>query len=316
MACPNIYFKERNAENSSIFFLHGGKMINCIKSEIKTFCFSKVFWIGLLIIFVVPIIFQVNSYKEMQYYAKENIAIIDELVNSGEEVDYSSVEESIRTIYKTLHPQTSINNGLAVLLGLGLIGFPLVFSVYAGKEYKRYTIKPKIVYYSLSKVFLSKIIVSGASLFGFLVIYSIVCFIVSKICWAKYLIAVFDGSGIQFDDIQFSMLENTRSLFLVFVILIFYSLCCMIVSLVCKNSVSGVIATIVLNYVSLPTEFSPHHIFYKLINSCFYQSEVSVFEFKASSYATLPNEVGMIIIVLYFIIALTTILVLGKLQKN
>lgn len=291
-------------------------MLNSIKSEMKTFYFSKFFWVGFLVILLVPLWFQVSAYQDMQNFARDDISIINELVASGEEVDYSSVEGSLKTLYKTYHPQTSINNSLAVLIGIGLLGFPAIFSVFAGKEYKRDTIKPKIVYFSLLRVFVAKVLTAMVCLLGFIVIYSGFSYVVLKICWTKYLEKIFDSSSIQFDAVHFSVWKNAGLLFLVFAILMFYSLFCMLVSLVFKSSVAGVIATIVFNYFTLPTKYSAHHNFYNLINRSFYHSSASIFSFQESSYATLSTSAGIIVLTLYILTGITIMLVLGKTQKN
>ena len=218
--------------------------------------------------------------------------------------------------YETFHPQTSINNGIAIILGLGLLVFPVIYSVYAGKEYKRHTIKPKSVYFSLQKVFLAKIIVTMLSLCGFLLIYSSISFVVSKICWTKYLEKLFAGSNIKYAPVHFSILENGRVILLAFAMLMFYSFFCMLISIAFKSSVAGVVATIAFNYVKLPTKYSAHYMFTNLINSNFFTSDVSLFEFKSSSFATLSNRTGILILSLYFLTGIILMLFLGKTQKN
>ncbi len=291
-------------------------MIDCIKSEIKTFYYSRVLWIGLLVILVIPLYFQITTCQQLQDVAINQVETYEEVNASGDECDLSDLVITIQEMHKTFHPQTSINNSLAVMIGLGMLGFPALFSVFAGKEYRRYTIKPKIVYFSLLKVFVAKVLVAMACLLGFLMIYSCISYVVMKMCWEKYLMGIFDSSSIQFEVFHFTMFKNMELLFLVFTILMFFTFFCMLASFVFKSSVAGIIATIVFNYLTLPTKYSPHHIFYNFINRSFYQSSVSVFEFKENMDATLSSRVGIVVLSLYLLVGVVALLVLGKTQKN
>lgn len=291
-------------------------MIDGIKSEFKTFYYSRVLWIGLLVILIIPMYFQITTCQQLQDVAINQVETYEEVIASGDEYDMSDLETTIQEIYKTFHPQTSINNSLAVMIGLGMLGFPAIFSVFAGKEYRRYTIKPKIVHFSLLKVFVAKVLIAMACLLGFLMIYSFISYVVMKMCWGKYLMGIFNSSSIQFEVFHFTMLKNMELLFLVFSILMFYTFFCMLVSFVFKSSVAGIITTIVFNYLTLPTKYSPHHIFYNFVNRSFYQSSVSVFDFKETMDATLSSRVGIVVLLLYLLVGLVALLVLGKTQKN
>jgi hypothetical protein len=295
------------------------KMWNCIKTEMKTIAKLKSIWIGFLILLLIPSYFLISNYQSIEYEVRNVASLINELKDyeeMGEEVDYSNIEVELGEMFHTYHPQMAINNSLGMLIGIGLLVFPIIFSLYIGNEYSRTRpIKAKLTYYTLKNVFLSKMLVIIILIISFIATYSAIHIVVSRVCWGKYIETYY--STLNFNLSNEPLPRSLSVISLTFLILFFYSFVSVLLAIISKNGIAGIITGVALNYVVLPYNFTPHNIFNDLINKTIYTSNSSPFSFVVSMKSKpLTTNVELMMIFLYLVLFTIILVTTGYKQKN
>ena len=296
-------------------------MKNCLVTEIKTLYKSKIIYIGLLALLAISMYFYVSSYTYAKQTTAGDLTFLEELKTMAEDteenvdIEYEPILNSIVTTYTTYHPSMFINNIFGISIGLGILVFPILCSIYMGTDYRNRAIKQKITFYSLHKTIASKLMSISTLIFLYLVFLIIIGNIVTGFLWSNYL-SVNDLSEFQIQVELLSFLDNFKIFIVTFFIMLFYACIAMLIAFVFKSSVAGIIATVVLNYLVLPTRFGPHNIFYNLINSVIYSSDVSAFEFVSHIENPLTINIGICFLLGYFVLILLMYFVNCFRQRN
>ena len=284
-------------------------MKNCLITEMKTLYKSKSIYIGLLALLTISMFFYVSSYTYANQSTSSDLIVLEELKAMEEdseddlEIDYQPILNSIVTTYTTYHPSMFINNMFGISIGLGLLVFPILCSIYMGTDYRNRAIKQKITFYSLHKIIASKLLSISTLIFSYLILILIIGNVVTRFLWSRYL-SINDLSEFQIQVELLSFLDNFKIFIVTFFVMLFYSCVAMLLSFVFKSGVAGIITTVVLNYLVLPTRFGPHNIFYNLINSFIYSSDVSPFEFVSHIENPLTINIGICFLLGYFLLIL------------
>ena len=291
-------------------------MKECFKTEIKTLLNMKSISIGLLLLLIIPSYIIYSNYKDAQSQMNYIQIIYDDIqinISEGNEVNTNNIDDDIFMIYKTYEPHMAVNNSFIVLIGTGIIIFPIIFSLYIGNEYSRSRIiKTKTVHYSLIQVFVSKIIVMFLILLLFETIYTALNIYLIKLYWNKYLAEFF----MDYMHVNVITMSNFIIIALTTFIILFYTMICFTISLLFKRSIAGIITTIIINFVVLPNKFSFHNMFFDLINKTFFISEASPYMFTLRITEVLPVHIELMILITFFIMLLGVILFAGLRQKN
>jgi len=296
-------------------------MRNSIKAEIKTFVKMKSIWVCITALIVFSALLFNQSYDTAINESTVLHAVMDELYNlAGDDgdIDTSYIEEVALDIYKTYHPKMSINNATGLLIGLGLIFFPIASSLYMGIEYSRNkAIKYKITHSTLIKTFISKCIVISIFAVATVLLYSSISYILALIRWKTLHELLLQIDFVNYNSVSlYTFKNNLLLLVLVSSILIFYSVISMLVSAFMKSGTYGVISVIAINYIVIPSSYSPHNVIFSLINRVVYTSPISPYEFKQSGTVALAPEVDVALFVGYLLFVTAVLLFLGKVQKN
>lgn len=286
-----------------------------LTSEIKTLLHSKLFYISLSIITVISIIFMVQNYQSANANINYLLNMYNEFTTTGTEFDYNEIVTPITDYFYTYNPNLAINNSISILIGIGLLIFPTFFSIYVGNDYKKRTIRNKIIFSSLPKVIISKYIVLILTQIIFLIIYTLIHYGLSIILYNKYLSCINLPSDIIVNNVNFNLIKNLKGIVAVFMSLIFYISLCMVISYIFKSGIAGVVMTLIINFVTLPTKFSPHNVIYYILNKYLYISESSPVTFSLKYY--FQNKNFPFILLLIYIISIFLIqLFISKIQKN
>lgn len=298
-------------------------MLNCLKTEFKTFFHIRIVAVCLLALLIVTLAFFYNGFQNVKDQIIYDRNTLEEVIqfakeNDDADVDYSAITDSLTEIYKTYNPQMALNNSLGVLLGIAIIVFPIISSCYIGAEYgKSRTIKQKCTYYSLLRIFLSKSVVLVAVITAFTMIYSLICYIITASEWKKINILLSNIGEVAFDGIKsFSLKENAVLFGTVVAVIFFYTLITMLISSVFKGSTFGIIGVVAINYIVLPTEYSPHNVIFAIINKVIYTSSVSPYSFfeNGIKYLSIGNAVALFSV--YFFVVILALLFVSLRQRN
>lgn len=292
-------------------------MINSIKTEFKTFCHLKSIWIAFAVLLVIVSVFYINSYNAQIQAVDDEVSLINEIeANSDGDVDYSELTDDLLDIYKTYNPKMALNNFLGLLIGLGLIIFPIISALFVGTDYGRSkTIKCKIAYYSLLKTYISKIIVICTFMIFSVLLFSLIGLGISSVCWGsleQHFTINLDYSSIDY----FTFSENLNIILLTIAIFIFYSLVSFALSAIFKSSVAGLVSVIVINYFTLPTEYAPHNVIFRLISEVYNNSSSAPYQFVTTTESTISASLAILLFAAYFAAVIAFILILAKKQKN
>ena len=290
-------------------------MKECIKTEVKTLIHMKSISIGLLLLLIIPSYFFYSNYEYAKLQVNFFKASYNEIhaITSEEEIDTTDIDDSISMIHKTYEPHMVLNNSFAVLTGISIIILPIIFSLYIGNEYSRSrVIKAKITHYSLVQVFTSKIIVICLSTLFIGAIYAVLNIYLSQFYWNKFLAEYFAD----FTNTNVIKVSNFEIITLTTFLVLFYIMICFTITILFKSSIAGIITTIIINYVTLPTKYSFNNMFFDLINKTFFISEASPFMFPIRSTEVLPVHIELIILITFFLVLLSVIPFAGLRQKN
>ncbi|MEE1153615.1 MAG: hypothetical protein UH241_00475 [Acutalibacteraceae bacterium] len=292
-------------------------MKECLFTEFKTLFRSKYIYIGLLVLIIFATFFNYSSYNNAIESINYNADIYEDLLTCEDSFDASSLTQLATEYYETFHPNMTVNNVLSVLIGLGIIILPILSSIYIGTDYgKSNMIRSKICHYSLVKVLVSKLVCIVIAIIIAILVYLVVSFAMAYSIWPNFETAL-NRLPIEFPVVAFNIGNAAKTFVLTFAIFIFYSLATATVSVLFKNSISGIILTIAVNYVFLPFEFAPHNVIYALINECFIFTSASPAVFTSNfAQPTLSTMNHIIIFTVYFIVLICAYLLIGKKQRN
>jgi len=283
---------------------------NNLIREIKTLVLSKSVWIGMAIMLLLCGI-QLKNAIEYTGQDIESIREIYDLVDDDVDVEELSIQES--EYYEVYSNENSFNNSYALIIGIGLIVFPIVLSIYVGSEYSYGTIRLKAASSSLVSVLVSKIVTSFCFVSVYLLLYGIVMKVWQNYCTDKYLFGDYERTNV----IKYGMFDFLKLYLTALSVVFFASLCAILFTVIFKSTIAGIIVTICINYLSIPNKYNIFYIFKSIIVKVFriYDSSCFSFEVAESLQFSSINQ-DIIFVILYMIIVLTGIYVFGKLQRN
>ncbi len=290
-------------------------MKSSLVTEIKTILYSKIFYISLIVVTLISSAFMIQSYINANVSVDYLLELYNEFIADGTEFDYNEIVTPIKDYFYTYSPYLSINNSSSVLVGIGMLILPITYSIYVGNEYKKGTVKSKISISSLPKIVFSKYIVLVATLASYLVVYILIHYCLSVILYNKYFLSINLPDYIVIDDVNFGLLENLKGIFIVYISLLFYISLCMLMSYFFKNAIAGVIMTLVINFVTLPTKFAPHNIVFQLLNKYLYISESSPVSFSLQ-YSFSNNTQPLFFLIIYTVLVFISMFIISKVQRN
>ncbi len=292
-------------------------MKECLFTEFKTLFRSKYIYIGILVLIIFATFFNYSSYNNAIESINYNADVYEELLMYEDNFDASSLTQVATEYYETFHPNMTANTVLSVLIGLGIIIFPILSSIYIGTDYgKSNMIRSKICHFSLVRVLVAKLVCIMLAIFIAMLVYLVVSVTMVYSIWPDFEIAL-NRLPIEFPMVPFNIVNIAKTFVLTIAIFVFYSLAAAVVSALFKNSISGIILTVAVNYIFLPFEFAPHNVIYALINECFIFTSASPTVFTSNFAQPTLNTINHIIIfAIYFIALICAYLLIGKKQRN
>lgn len=288
--------------------------MNAIKRELLTLFSLKSVWIVSAIVVFICGYFMYQNYNN----AQTNVNYMIEEYSESDESDAEyakQIKGELEGTYSALSVDKFINNAYGILIGIGLLAFPVIGIIFVADDYTKGTIKNKVVYNGLQNFILGKIISIIVYLLSFIAFYSIFQYIEIKILYKKYLQNIELKGLVNLDNIKSGYVSNVGVIMVTIVVLLFYIMLCMLFTFIGKNMLLGFGALLITNYFVLPIKYSPHQIFNWLINRVFNITEYSPFNF--SSKVTFDqNVIPYSLLIGYFVIMIGTFFLVSKLQRN
>lgn len=284
--------------------------MNNIFREIKTMAYSKSVWIALAVMTILCLM----QIRTSINFAGQDINAIEKIYDMVDgDMDVSELDKQIRDYYIVYSDYNSYNNAYAIAIGVGLLVFPVIASIYVGSEYTFGTIRLKAADSSLVKVIFSKIIVFSMLISVYLVVYGMCVRFCQKYWVKKYM----HSEKIEAISDKLDVLDGVKMLLVTLMILLFYSLCAIIFTVYFRNAIAGIVITIAVNYISIPGKYSIFTVFKSLIVRTFRIYDLSCFNFEISKSMQLPsiNE-DVLVVGIYMIMIGGIIYFLSKLQRN
>lgn len=291
-------------------------MISALKSELHTF-YSKIFvWIMTLLLLLPICWFMGNSYRNIYYSMESELSYIYDAQQAIQEMDieYDLSEEYdiLLDMVSVVTPENAINNTMMVFIGIGTIVMPILFALYIGSEYTNNQIELKMVHYKLVRVIAAKIIVLSTYLISITILLAVVGQYIADYHWNVYSETI----GAVNSYIKLPYLDiNYRLILITVVMLVFYSFISFFVAMFAKNSVVGIVSSVVIVYGEsyILNSSMPKWIFYNWLNENTVTYDSSFVEFA------MPNKVAphgpvlsILIMSIYFVILFGGIFTISK----
>ena len=295
-------------------------MINVLKSEIYTF-YSKLYVWVLTLLLLVPIFwFMGNSYTNIYYSLEEELLYIKDaelaVSEMNVEYDFTGEYEIILDKVSVITPANAINNVMMVFVGIGSLLLPILFAVFIGNEYTNNQMQLKSVHYSSIKVIGAKIIVLLTYVVAITIILAFAGQFIANHHWDAY------SQTIQAVD-RYIDLPNLKTNYMLIVVtlvtLLFYSFLGFLIALLAKNSVVGIIASIVIAYgeAYILNSSMPKWIFYNWLNENTVTYESSFVEFAMpAKVAPHSTYLSVALVLIYFIIIFVGTFTIGKQKRD
>lgn len=293
-------------------------MKECFLTELKTLLHSKYIYIGLLLLIFLSSFYNYSSCNNAIENVKYDVNIYEEMLMLNDDtIDTSTLDAEVIDIYKTYHPSMVFNLSLSMLIGIGLIVLPILSSLFWGNDYgKSNMIKCKICYYSLIKVFIAKLCCIILLIITAMFLYLTISIVILHSIWSDFEI-ILKKLPTDLPILTINIISVIKVFVLTFVILLFYSLTCACIAALFKTPVSGIVFTVVINYVVLPFKYSPHNVIYALINNNFTFTSASPAVFSQNPLQpALSNIQNILLLFTYFIVLLFIFFIISKRQRN
>lgn len=290
--------------------------MNSLKREIITLFSLKSMWIVPAVVIIACGLFMYQNYNNVQ--TNVNLLLEDYDSTQIEKYDSEYIQQlkmEIIEIYATFDYKNFLYNSYGILIGIGMLVFPIVGIIYIADDYNKRVIKNKIVYDGLTKVVFSKIVSMFGYLTFFLIIYYFLQLFETRFLYNNYLRNIDLKGLVSKNDVNFETKSGIYAIVTTFIILYFYTLLCMLLTFISKNMVIGFVMLIVNNYVVLPMKYTPHNIFNWLINKVFVITEYSPFNFTSKmSYQN--TYIPIVILAICFFVIMLIFYFASKVQKN
>lgn len=290
--------------------------MSSLKREMITLFNLKSMWIISAIVIIFCGLFMYQNYSN----AQANVDLLLEDYDTTQIENYDDeyiqqLKEEITEIYVTFHCKNFIDNSYGILIGIGMLLFPIIGIIYIADDYNKGTIKNKIVYDGLTKVAFSKLAAIFIYLVSFMLLYYFLQLLETRILYNHYLHNLDLKGIISQNDISVKDRNGIGVLIITLLIILFYVSLCMLMTFIFKNMVMGFAMLIISNYVVLPIKYTPHNIFNWLINKVFRITEYSPFNF--ANNINFENVcVPLCVLGVYFAVILTMFYVASKIQRN
>ncbi len=288
--------------------------MNTIKRELLTLFSLKCVWIVSVAVISICGYFMYQNYNNAQ--TNVNYMIQEYSESDKSDLEYANqIKREVEGTYRALSIGNFINNAYGILIGIGLLAFPVIGIIFVADDYTKGTIKNKIVYNGLPNIILGKVISMIVYLLIFIVFYSAFQYAEIKILYERYLQSIELNGLINLDSMRSEYVNNVGVIIVTIIVLLFYVMLCMLLTFIGKTMLLGFGALLITNYFVLPIKYSPHQIFYWLINRVFNITEYSPFNFS-SKVTFEQNVIPYSLLVGYFVIMIGVFFLISKLQKN
>lgn len=298
-------------------------MRNAFITEFKTAVRLKSFWICMAVFFAFFLYLYGSSYSSGRQTlgARENmyheiLQMIREEEGEDVEVDTTDLQLELTEMYKAYHPNQFMNVSYQYFLGVGAIILSISASIFIGNDYRRgQGIKAKLTYYSLEKVFLAKLLVLLTLVAGMIIIFSAVSAVSAPVFWKMFLEKAFNEFPVSFEKVAPAAGPIFGMMGVSVAYLLFFMLCCVLMSVVFKSSLAGIITLVALNLIPDLTKFAPNRLFMDLASRVFTVNEGMSFAVNARPN-TVPVGGEIALLAGYFVVLLGGYFYLGFRQKN